>query len=278
MNLEDHLGDILRKARRAAGVPAEVVARTIGLSSSAYAALEESGRVESRIPLNRVAPLLGLDAIKLEGIAAGWRPRTRDLAQWRHLEMVATTEGGNTVNAFLVWDPSTREAALFDTGWEARPLLELLERHALCLRSILLTHSHHDHVAGLETLRRAVPAAQVFVGGGPSEPHGGLVLGQLRISRQPVGGHAEDGVIYVVRGWFEAAPAVAVVGDTLFAGSIASGFISWEVLKHQVREHILVLPAETLICPGHGPVTTVAEEWAHNPFFGPRGSSPASPP
>jgi glyoxylase-like metal-dependent hydrolase (beta-lactamase superfamily II) len=27
------------------------------------------------------------------------------------------------------------------------------------------------------------------------------------------------------------------------------------------------LPAETLICPGHGPLTTVAEEKAHNPFF-----------
>jgi len=34
-----------------------------------------------------------------------------------------------------------------------------------------------------------------------------------------------------------------------------------------VREQILALPADTLLCPGHGPLTTVAEEKAHNPFF-----------
>jgi glyoxylase-like metal-dependent hydrolase (beta-lactamase superfamily II) len=38
--------------------------------------------------------------------------------------------------------------------------------------------------------------------------------------------------------------------------------------KQKIREQILSLPADTLLCPGHGPLTTVAEEKAHNPFFG----------
>ena len=305
MNLEDHLGDILRKARRAAGLPLEAVAQAAGLSEPAYAALEESGQVpgafamtssvprlsspsphatrgeragergagvigvERGIPsLNRVASLLGLDAAKLEGIAAGWLPKARDLGRWRHLEVISTTEGGNAVNACLVWDPNTREAALFDTGWEARPILGLIEQHRLSLRYILITHSHHDHVAALEPVRRAAPTASLLAGSRQPLPPAGLALGRFRISRQVVSGHAGDGVIYVVGGWPEAAPSVAIVGDTIFAGSIASGFISWEVLKQQVHDHILGLPLDTLICPGHGPVTTVAEEQAHNPFFG----------
>ena len=49
---------------------------------------------------------------------------------------------------------------------------------------------------------------------------------------------------------------------------MATGFQSWELLNEKVRSQILSLPAETLLCPGHGPLTTVAQEMEHNPFFG----------
>ena len=42
---------------------------------------------------------------------------------------------------------------------------------------------------------------------------------------------------------------------------------SWVLAKQKVREQMFTLPAETLICPGHGPLTTVAEEKANKPFF-----------
>jgi glyoxylase-like metal-dependent hydrolase (beta-lactamase superfamily II) len=58
-----------------------------------------------------------------------------------------------------------------------------------------------------------------------------------------------------------------VVGDTIFAGSMGRGNQSWELAKQAVKEQILSLPSDTLLCPGHGPLTTVAEEKAHNPFF-----------
>jgi len=59
----------------------------------------------------------------------------------------------------------------------------------------------------------------------------------------------------------------AIVGNAIFAGSIGRGNQSWDLAKQKVREQIFTLPAETLICPGHGPLTTVAEEKTHNPFF-----------
>ncbi|HMO64234.1 MAG TPA: MBL fold metallo-hydrolase, partial [Verrucomicrobiota bacterium] len=80
-------------------------------------------------------------------------------------------------------------------------------------------------------------------------------------------GHAADGVTYVVTGWRQDRPAVALVGDAIFAGSMGGAPEQGELARGRVREHILTLPDDTLICPGHGPLTTVAEERANNPFF-----------
>jgi glyoxylase-like metal-dependent hydrolase (beta-lactamase superfamily II) len=61
---------------------------------------------------------------------------------------------------------------------------------------------------------------------------------------------------------------VAIVGDALFAGSMGrTPGGAFSSAKQAVRAHILSLPADTLVCPGHGPLTTVGEELASNPFF-----------
>ena len=58
------------------------------------------------------------------------------------------------------------------------------------------------------------------------------------------------------------------VGDALFAGSMGKAISpAAELAKQKIRDQIFTLPAEALICPGHGPVTTVGEEKANNPFF-----------
>src|SRR4030095_11236537 len=92
-----------------------------------------------------------------------------------------------------------------------------------------------------------------------NRPNDFIHLGSLRITNRETPGHAEDGVIYIVGNWPEDAPHVAMIGDTSFAGSLAAGFISTEMLKQNVRDKIFSLPPETLLCPGHGPLTTVAE-------------------
>lgn len=60
---------------------------------------------------------------------------------------------------------------------------------------------------------------------------------------------------------------IAIVGDSLFAGSMGGGNVSYEDALKNNLEKILTLPDETGPCPGHGPMTTVGEEKAHNPFF-----------
>lgn len=271
--LEDHLGDILRKARRAADITVDAAARAASLSESEWNELEASGQGTRPPNLAAVAPLLGLCPEKLRQLAAGWGPRAQDLSTWRELRVFSTTRGGNTVHCYLVWDEGSREAAVFDTGWEAAPIIACIEENGLQLKHIFLTHLHEDHVAGLNELRERFPKAHLHTSSKTAPPqhrnraNDFLHVGSLRITNRDTPGHAEEGVAYLIGTWPEDAPHVAIIGDTLFAGSIATGFQSWELLKEKVRAQIFSLPADTLLCPGHGPVTTVGEEKAHNPFF-----------
>jgi hydroxyacylglutathione hydrolase len=273
MNLEDHVGDVIHKARNSAGISTSAAAKAAGLTPGELDGLEQTGAAHGPVNYSGLGSLLGMNPARLEVIARGWQPHPQNLDRWRHLRQVTTTQGGNTVNCFLVWDEHSREAALFDTGWEAAPLLQLVHDHRLELKHLFITHSHHDHVAAVDPLRERCPG--IHLHGGvrnplphpPSHADTSVVLGTLFIEAHLLPGHAEDGAIYVVSRWPGGAPHTAFVGDTIFAGSLARGFVSPILLKQKVREQIFTLPPETLLCPGHGPVTTVSEEIAHNPFF-----------
>jgi glyoxylase-like metal-dependent hydrolase (beta-lactamase superfamily II) len=273
MNLEDHLGDILRKGRLHAGITLEAAAQAAGLGTAALAALEETGALVERPDFAALARLLSLDAAKLERIAQGWLPSPPPLDQWRELRLISTTEEGYAVNNYLIWDEVTREAALFDTGFDAAPSIRCLEENQLVLRYIFITHSHGDHVAGLPHLRERFPKARLRSGAASAPPeqrnraNDCLQLGSLRVMNRATPGHAADGVSYVIGNWPDDAPHVIVVGDALFAGSMGKAGGAAASARQHIREQILSLPPTTLICPGHGPLTTVAEELANNPFF-----------
>lgn len=273
MNLEDHIGDVIRKARNAAGVSATATAEAAGISPAELNEIEQSGRIRSPLDWAALARSTGLSAAKLEVLGQGWRPEARDLGLWRELRQISTTRGGNTVNCFLVWDEVSREAALFDTGWEPDPVFRVIDENSVNLRHLFLTHTHEDHVAAMEPLRERFPKLLLHTSTKSAPPqhrnrsNDFISLGSLRITNRDTPGHADDGVAYLIGNWPDDAPHVAVIGDTIFAGSLATGFVSTDLLKQKVREQIFSLPPTTLLCPGHGPVTTVAEEKAHNPFF-----------
>jgi len=273
MNLEDHLGDIIRKARAMTNVPAAPAAQAAGLTEAELAKLEDSGQITKPPDFSKLAALIGVHPGKLESIAQGWLPAEKDLNTWRELRMLTTAGDGITVNAYLIWDEVSREAALFDTGWDAGPALKLLDENSLQLRHLFITHSHPDHIAGITAVREKFPKVRLRASSKNTpvdqrnRPNDFIHLGSLRITHRDTPGHAEDGVTYIIGTWPEDAPHVAIVGDAIFSGSIGRGNISWDIARQKVREQIFTLPPETLICPGHGPLTTVGEEKAHNPFF-----------
>ncbi|HEX3857557.1 MAG TPA: MBL fold metallo-hydrolase [Verrucomicrobiae bacterium] len=273
MNLEDHLGDIIRKARAMNNVSTAAAANAAGISESELSMLEETGKVSAKINFPVLEKILDLNPQKLEAIASGWLPSQKDLSIWHEIRVFTTNGDDFAVNCYLVWDEVTRDAALFDTGLDAKPILDCIAAEQLQLKHVFITHSHWDHVEALPKIREAWPKVRIHSSSknAPVDQRNKnaeiVHLGGLRVTHRDTPGHAEDGVTYMVGNWQEDAPLIAIVGDAIFAGSMGGAKENGALAKQKIREQILSLPAETLICPGHGPLTTVAEEKGHNPFF-----------
>ena len=92
----------------------------------------------------------------------------------------------------------------------------------------------------------------------------GAASGKLDIESRLTWGHSKGGVTYVVSGLQR---PLAIVGDSIFAGSMGGGGVSYPDAVKNNLEQILTLPGSTVIAPGHGPLTSVAEEQKNNPFF-----------
>ena len=265
--LEDNVGDIIGKAQRGLGISNSELAEKASVTPEIIRKLREGEFNEPA--LQSAAPILGLDGQALCELAKGtWHPEkieaNHGLAQFN------TDYDGMAVNAYLVWDPASRAAAAFDTGADSREMVRFSSRHKLDVQLILLTHAHADHVADLPCLREET-GGDVFAPAREPVPGADLIdegkrfrLGNLEIETRLTWGHSPGGMTYVVTGL---ARPVAVVGDSLFAGSMGGGNVSYRDALQNNLEKILTLPDETIICPGHGPMTTVGEEKQHNPFF-----------
>jgi glyoxylase-like metal-dependent hydrolase (beta-lactamase superfamily II) len=273
MNLEDNIGDIIRKGRLASNTTAATAAAAAGLTEAELTAIEESGKISKQPNWAALAKAIALDPIKLQRLAGGWQPSGIDISLWRELRQITTAGDGMTVNCYLLWDEVSREAALFDTGFDAAPIFQIIDENGLNLRHLFITHLHPDHVAALDPIREKYPKIHMHVNSRTVPPqhrtrtNDFIQLGSLRISNRETPGHAEEAVTFVIGNWPEDASHVAIVGDAIFAGSMGSGKEQWDLARQKVREQIFSLPPDTLICPGHGPVTTVAQEKENNPFF-----------
>jgi hydroxyacylglutathione hydrolase len=264
--LEDNFTDVIGKAQRGLEISDSDLAEKARLDASAVRKLR-SGHFDE-LALFRIAPVLGLGARALADLAQNeYRPAVREI---EGLAMFNTPYHDMTVNAFLVWDPKSREASAFDTGADCRPMLDRIKKEKLSVKLILLTHAHPDHIADLSRLKNET-RAPVYISerestsGAESISEGRQFnVGNLKVKALLTWGHSRGGMTFFVTGL---AQPVAVVGDSIFAGSMGGGNVSYqEAIKNNV-EKILTLPDDTIICPGHGPMTTVGEEKVHNPFF-----------
>lgn len=265
--LEDTFADIVGKAQRGLGISDTELAEKARVSSQKIRELREG--VFDELELLRVAPVLGLAARALIDLAKGeWQPQRTD--ELDGLAQFSTRYDDMTVNAYLAWDPATREAVAFDTGADCSEMLQLVKKQKLNVKLILLTHSHPDHVADLRRLRTGTDAP-VFISERELIPAAEAIeegkhfrVGKIDIESRLTWGHSRGGMTFVVNGL---ARPVAIVGDSLFAGSMGGGSVSYQDALRNNVEKILTLPDETIVCPGHGPMTTVGEEKEHNPFF-----------
>jgi hydroxyacylglutathione hydrolase len=264
--LEDNIGDIITKAQHGLRMTDIELAEKARVDPTHIHKLRGSDFDE--LIVWRIAPVLNLAARALCDLATGaWHPGTIELDG---LAQFSSHYQGMAVNAYLVWDPKSRDAVIFDTGADGSEILARIDKEKLSVKLILLTHAHPDHIADLSRLVKAT-GAPVYLSERESAPLAQPIAegkkfkaGKLSIESRLTWGHSKGGMTYVVTGLKR---PVAVVGDSIFAGSMGGGAISYEDAVRNNLEKILTLPDETILCPGHGPMTTVGEEKEHNPFF-----------
>jgi len=195
-------------------------------------------------------------------------------------------------NCSVLGDEKTGEAIVIDPGDEGARVQEILLRHRLRVRYIVVTHAHIDHVGGIEALKKATGAAVLmnesnlplyqnlalqaaWLGVAPPAAvevdqflkDGDTVkcgTHSLEVLHTP--GHSPGSLCLHLPG----VQQTIFSGDTLFQASIGRTDLwggSFEQIIRSIKNSLLVFPDATRVYPGHGPATTIGEERESNPFL-----------
>jgi len=198
-------------------------------------------------------------------------------------------------NTYLLYD-DTKEAVLIDCGCmtavEERQLSEFIAQNELVLKRLLCTHLHFDHIVGnsyinacygikpeahrkeIEKVPSIKEQLRHFKVRYPCKDtaidkclvgNESITFGASELATLLVPGHSPGSLCFYSR-----KDGFIVVGDTLFRGSIGRTDLwggDYDMLVSAIRQKILTLPEETIVYPGHGPMTTVYNEKIVNPFL-----------
>lgn len=180
---------------------------------------------------------------------------------------------------YLIQDLASQRAAIVDPAWDVAQVLELAKSRGVTITDILLTHSHHDHINGVQTvldrcdaqLHLLKPEAEFWGQDlvNPSLHHGGdtIQLGDTEINLLHTPGHTPGSTCYHLGNDL-------ITGDTMFVFGCGRCDLSGgdpEVMFHTLKKIRSDLPSETLIHPGHNyavkTTSTLQEQIEGNPFF-----------
>jgi hydroxyacylglutathione hydrolase len=194
-------------------------------------------------------------------------------------------------NCSILGDKTSREAMVIDPGDEIENILDVLSRHRLKVKQIVVTHAHIDHVGGAmrlkrmtgapillnqqdQTLLKMLDTQAAWLGMDPPEKvvvdqnlkDGDKVqAGNITAAVIHTPGHTQGSVCLYVE-----AHEKLIAGDTLFMGSIGRTDLpggSYEDIMRSLHERVLALPDDTEVTPGHGPITYIGVERESNPFL-----------
>ncbi|MDA3878794.1 MAG: MBL fold metallo-hydrolase [Prolixibacteraceae bacterium] len=197
-------------------------------------------------------------------------------------------------NTFVLYD-ETGECAIVDPGCfndeEFEQVDSFIKDNDLHPVKLINTHCHFDHIFGVNRCRNsydlqweAHPDDAFLVASAPSQAAMfGMNLGPVDAAEKPlyegdvaefgntrlqllhVPGHSPGSICF-----YHAESGAMLAGDVLFRGSIGRTDLpqgDYDTLISGIKKKILTLPGDVKVYPGHGPVTTIAEEKVENPFL-----------
>ncbi len=179
---------------------------------------------------------------------------------------------------YLIEDIKSKRAAIVDPAWDVSQAIQLAENTGVKITDILLTHSHHDHINGIDEVLDSYDAelhlSHAEAGfwemelAAPSLHYGGdtIHIGETEIKMLDTPGHTPGSVCYQLGNEL-------LTGDTMFVFGCGHCKLGGDpnVLFDTLRSMKENLPTSTVIHPGHNysenPTSTFAEQIEGNPFL-----------
>ncbi len=274
--LEDELGDVLEKAMRHCGVSEQSLAERASVPLEKIRDAIDYRYDFSPDELRQLAKALALNEVGLLALAQRTYPLPEISGLPFCVHPLRMPHGIGVANAYIVAECGSGHGLLFDTGPEYAQLRRFWPKAIRSVDAVFVTHAETEHTGGLEALRDEQPRVPVFGPGSAGKFLPGLTAPaddarltfgdfEVRVLRTP--GHAEAHNCYLISvPKLAQAPALLISGDLIFAGSVGGAFYCQRRLVENFRRLMSELPENTVIAPGHGPLTTIKNERRFNPF------------
>ena len=273
--LEDELGDVLEKAMRRAALTPEALASRAQVP---FGRIRDA--VDYRSDLNcdelrRIAVVLRLNEVGLCALGAGRYPKPELGVLPFRVWPLRMPHGIGVANAYLVGETGASRAILFDTGAGIDALAAGWPPGVVSLDAVFLTHVEPEHAGGLCDVVTKFGAPVAYIPQGATAPCGTGMgegearrFGALEITAFTTPGHAAAHNCYWITRSGAQSAGLLVSGDLVFAGSVGGAYFSHEQLQTHLLRMLRLVSPQTIIAPGHGPMTTVGHELRYNPFTG----------
>lgn len=273
--LEDELGDVLEKALRCAGLTVEELCIEAEVPLARVRDAVDYRSDLNMTELTRIARILGLNEVGLTALGGAGYPLPLIGGLPFCVKALHMRHGIGVANAYLVTECGANHGILFDVGPGLDALIADWPASVTTVDAIFLTHAEPEHTGGLHAMLQHRAVARVFhptaldlPSGLPVQEPEVFSIGAFDISVLSTPGHARAHNCYLVAA--RHAPTgnrLLVAGDLIFAGSAGGGYHCPKQSQGQLRRVMGLLSPETIIAPGHGPLTTVRHELRYNPFL-----------
>jgi len=272
--LEDELGDVLEKAARHASVSLEKLAAFADVEPARIQDALDYRSELTQAELGRLARVLGLNEVGLNALAQGAYPVAELGGLPFCVHPLRMPYGVGVANAYVV-STGGDTAILFDTGASHAELHRAWPSRIQQIEAVFITHYEAEHIGGLDVVLRETELKDFYgpptgrwpqcFGLGEGET---VAFDKISVTAYNTPGHAAEHNCYLVRSMVQpAGTALLISGDLIFAGSLGGGYFCCQrQLKHS-RRILDLLADDTVIAPGHGPLTTAANERRFNPFL-----------